>query len=116
MCRCRGRAATSGERAAPRNSLTPAIASGRRCTPARRLCIEKDMAEIAGRTTPQPGAPAESAPTRRMVPAWATPTASVLGVLLIWQLLGPTINPVFGSYPSEIALAFVDLVRTGKLW
>jgi NitT/TauT family transport system permease protein len=74
------------------------------------------MAEIAGRTTPQPVAPGESAPPRRMVPAWVITTSSVVGVLLIWQLLGPTINPVFGSYPSEIALAFVDLVKTGKLW
>jgi NitT/TauT family transport system permease protein len=70
------------------------------------------MTEIAGRTTPQ--APDESAP-RRAVPAWVVTVASVTFLLLVWQYFGRNINPVFGSYPSEIALAFVELAKSGKL-
>jgi NitT/TauT family transport system permease protein len=70
------------------------------------------MAEIADRNTPQ--APDESAP-RRAVPAWVVTVASVTFLLLIWQYFGRNINPVFGSYPSEIALAFVELAKSGKL-
>ena len=70
------------------------------------------MADIAERT---PTAAPEPAP-RRPMPAWAITTASVIGVLVVWEILGPNINPVFGSYPSEIALAFVALAKSGKLW
>src|ERR1700680_2252381 len=71
------------------------------------------MTEIAGRTSPQ--APDESAPPRRPVPAWVVTIASVTLLLLLWQYFGRNINPVFGSYPSEIALAFVELAKSGKL-
>jgi NitT/TauT family transport system permease protein len=70
------------------------------------------MTEIADRTTPQ--APDESSP-RRAVPAWVVTVASVTSLLLLWQYFGRNINPVFGSYPSEIALAFVELAKSGKL-
>lgn len=52
---------------------------------------------------------------RRRVPSWLITVASVALVLLVWEWFGRDVNPVFGSYPSAIALAFVDLVRTGKL-
>src|ERR1700674_1948391 len=71
------------------------------------------MNEIAGRTRPQ--ASDESAPPRRPVPTWIVTTASVTSLLLLWQYFGRNINPVFGSYPSEIALAFVELAKSGKL-
>src|SRR5712691_4481802 len=70
------------------------------------------MADIAERSPP---AAPEPAP-RRPLPAWLITTASVVAVLLVWQAFGPSINPVFGSYPSEIALAFVALAKSGKLW
>src|SRR6476660_9524338 len=39
-----------------------------------------------------------------------------LAVLIgAWEFFGRDVNPVFGSYPSAIALAFVELVRTGQL-
>ena len=39
-----------------------------------------------------------------------------LAVLIgAWEFFGRDINPVFGSYPSAIAAAFVELVRTGQL-
>ncbi len=71
------------------------------------------MTEIAGRTTPQ--APDEAAAPRRPIPAWVVTVASVTFLLLLWQYFGRNINPVFGSYPSEIALAFVELAKSGKL-
>jgi NitT/TauT family transport system permease protein len=70
------------------------------------------MAEIVDRSPP---AAPEPAP-RRPVPAWIITTASVVGLLLVWQYFGRNINPVFGSYPSEIALASVELAKSGKLW
>src|SRR4029079_17794945 len=32
-----------------------------------------------------------------------------------WEFFGRDINPVFGSYPSALAAAFLELVRTGPL-
>jgi NitT/TauT family transport system permease protein len=52
---------------------------------------------------------------RRRVPSWLITVASVALVLLVWEWFGRDVNPVFGSYPSAIALAFIDLVRSGKL-
>jgi NitT/TauT family transport system permease protein len=74
------------------------------------------MAEIAGRTS-QPVAPAEpEAEARpRALPRWVITTMSVVVLLGVWEFFGRDVNPVFGSYPSQIALAFVDLARSGKL-
>ena len=72
------------------------------------------MAEIADHTTPQPAPPEET--PRRPLPAWLITTLSVVVMLAIWQALAPWINPAFGSYPSEIAVSFVDLAASGKLW
>ena len=56
---------------------------------------------------------APAAPKR--VPSWLITVASVVLFLLIWEWFGRDVNPVFGSYPSAIAIAFVELVRSGKL-
>jgi NitT/TauT family transport system permease protein len=74
------------------------------------------MAEIAGRTS-QPVAPAEpEAEVRpRTLPRWVITTISVAVLLGVWEFFGRDVNPVFGSYPSQIALAFVDLAASGKL-
>lgn len=42
-------------------------------------------------------------------------TASVLAVLVAWELYGRALNPVFLSYPVAIARALVDLLRSGQL-
>jgi NitT/TauT family transport system permease protein len=52
---------------------------------------------------------------RRRVPSWLITIASIAFVLLVWEWFGRDVNPVFGSYPGAIALAFVDLVRSGQL-
>jgi NitT/TauT family transport system permease protein len=36
-------------------------------------------------------------------------------VLILWEIFGRDINPVFGSYPSAIAVAFWQLAQSGQL-
>ncbi len=52
---------------------------------------------------------------RALVPRWAITTLSVLLAIGAWEFFGRDINPVFGSYPSAIAVAFWDLVQSGLL-
>ena len=59
---------------------------------------------------------AEVAVTRHRWPRPAITLLSLAVVFGIWELCAPLINPVFGSYPSEIAIAFWQLARTGELW
>jgi ABC-type nitrate/sulfonate/bicarbonate transport system permease component len=60
------------------------------------------------------GAPATVVP-RGGVPGWLITTGSVVFVLLAWQLCGPYINPLFGTYPTAIVAAFWKLAGSGKL-
>ncbi len=61
------------------------------------------------------GEPADAAATRRLVPRWLITLGSTTFLLLVWELFGRDINPVFGSYPSAIAVAFWNLTVSGKL-
>jgi ABC-type nitrate/sulfonate/bicarbonate transport system permease component len=54
-------------------------------------------------------------PRRGQVPAWIITVASVVVVLAVWELCGPFINPLFGTYPSAIVSAFWKLLDSGKL-
>jgi NitT/TauT family transport system permease protein len=72
------------------------------------------MAQFAADTPASPAAE-QRTPARKRVPSWLITCASVGVLLLVWEWFGRDINPVFGSYPSAIAVAFVDLVRSGKL-
>src|SRR6266487_2080206 len=49
------------------------------------------------------------------MPRSAITLASLVVLIGAWEFFGRDINPVFGSYPSAIAAAFVELVRTGQL-
>jgi NitT/TauT family transport system permease protein len=71
------------------------------------------MADIADSQNPTAAPdPAE----RRPWPRWAITTISIACALFLWEVFGRNINPVFGSYPTAIALAFWDLLKTGELW
>jgi len=59
---------------------------------------------------------ASDPPERRPFPRWAITLASVAFMLILWEIFGRRINPVFGSYPSAIAVAFWDLAASGQLW
>src|SRR2546421_1361406 len=49
------------------------------------------------------------------MPRSAITLASLAVLIGAWEFFGRDINPVFGSSPSAIAAAFVELVRTGQL-
>src|ERR1022692_4096413 len=72
-----------------------------------------DIANIENKTAAPAGADAGE---RRPLPRWAITLASVVCVLVLWEIFGRQINPVFGSYPSAIAGAFWELLRSGQLW
>jgi ABC-type nitrate/sulfonate/bicarbonate transport system permease component len=63
----------------------------------------------------QPIASEAVSPAARRLPRWAITSLSVAIFLAAWEFFGRDVNPVFGSYPSAIAVAFVDLARSGKL-
>ncbi|MBX9740725.1 MAG: ABC transporter permease [Beijerinckiaceae bacterium] len=51
----------------------------------------------------------------REMPRWAITSLSVALAVLAWEIFGRDVNPVFGSYPSAIAVAFWELLRSGEL-
>lgn len=53
---------------------------------------------------------------RKPLPRWVVTLTSIVVALLLWEIFGRRVNPVFGSYPSAIAVAFWDLAATGQLW
>lgn len=71
------------------------------------------MVDIADR---EQAAAKEETGERRPLPRWMITVASVTILLIVWEIFGRRINPVFGSYPSAIAEAFWELVVTGQLW
>ncbi len=71
------------------------------------------MSQVATEDTATARAYAKS--QRRPIPRWMITLASVAIAILMWEVLGRHVNPVFGSYPSAIAAAFVTLAKSGKL-
>src|SRR5690348_13105710 len=49
------------------------------------------------------------------MPRWAITVLSLLVFIAGWEFFGRDVNPIFGSYPTAIAEAFVDLLRNGRL-
>jgi NitT/TauT family transport system permease protein len=72
------------------------------------------MVDIADRQTAADDA-SEVVPGKRGVPRWAVTVGTLVVFLAFWEYFGRDVNPIFGSYPSAIFDAFVDLVRNGKL-
>jgi NitT/TauT family transport system permease protein len=52
-------------------------------------------------------------------PWWERPALFRYGfvalILLVWQIVGPFISPIFFTYPTKIAVAFYDLTVSGEL-
>jgi len=65
-------------------------------------------------TDAKAAAPAEAAP-RRPMPRWLITLISICVMLALWEIFGRQVNPVFGSYPSAIAVAFWQLLLSGDL-
>ena len=72
-------------------------------------------------STTQAGPMAATAPAPQMpkpkvgFPRWAITLLSLIVFFGLWEIFGRDVNPVFGSYPSAIFLAGVDIVRDGTL-
>ena len=71
------------------------------------------MVDIADR---KPAAPVAERKERRPLPRWVITCISVGCLLVLWEIFGRQVNPVFGSYPTAIAVAFWELARSGDLW
>jgi NitT/TauT family transport system permease protein len=73
--------------------------------------------ETSATTPVSSSAPAaQQAPT---VPFWQRRAFFRYGALAlilgVWELIGPSIDPIFFTYPSKIAVAFVNLTLSGEL-
>jgi ABC-type nitrate/sulfonate/bicarbonate transport system permease component len=77
---------------------------------------ENLMANIAEIETKTAAPPPVDAPERWLMPRWAITTISVTALVAFWEIFGRDVNPVFGSYPSAIAVAFWELLISGQLW
>jgi len=60
-----------------------------------------------------------SATSASSLPIWQRQAFYRYGFLILilglWEILGPLVNPIFFSYPSKIAVAFVNLTLSGEL-
>ena len=75
-----------------------------------------NQAQVAGAAVA--GAPGAAAAGRKP-PFWLQRPLFRWGfvalILLVWQILGPLVNPILFSYPSKIAVAFYQLTLSGEL-
>lgn len=73
-----------------------------------------------GTTLQQKANVTEPSPRRpwslQSIPRSLLTICSVCTALVLWEVLGSRINPIFGSYPIAIAQAFWTMARTGALW
>jgi ABC-type nitrate/sulfonate/bicarbonate transport system permease component len=74
------------------------------------------MVDIVNQSNKTAAPPDADAAERRPLPRWVITLASIAIVILLWEIFGRRVNPVFGSYPSAIAVAFWDLAVSGQLW
>ena len=72
-----------------------------------------DLADTQNKTAASP--PDAEPIERRPLPRWAITFTSVVCLLIFWEIFGRQINPIFGSYPSAIAVAFWELAVSGQL-
>ena len=72
------------------------------------------MVDVAERkiATVEPG---ERPDAKRGVPRWLITIVALCIFLAFWEFFGRQINPIFGSYPTAIFAAFIELIRNGKL-
>jgi NitT/TauT family transport system permease protein len=65
------------------------------------------------------GAVAPAPATADHTPFWQRRSVFRYGftalILVVWELVGPTINPIFFTYPSRIAIAFYEMTMSGEL-
>jgi NitT/TauT family transport system permease protein len=74
---------------------------------------------VANETRTVPLAHAPQAATAKATPLWEQPAVFRYGfvalILIVWEIVGPFISPIFFTYPTKIAVAFYDLTVSGEL-
>ena len=74
---------------------------------------------VANETRTVPLAHAPQAVAVKATPLWEQPALFRYGfvalILIVWEIIGPFISPIFFTYPSKIAVAFYDLTVSGEL-
>jgi ABC-type nitrate/sulfonate/bicarbonate transport system permease component len=72
----------------------------------------------AGLASAREAVPAEK-PVEKKTPWWERRAVFRYGfvalVLIVWQIVGPSISPIFFTYPTKIAVAFYTLTVNGDL-
>ena len=62
---------------------------------------------------------AQASPVVAKTPWWERPALFRYGfvalILIVWEIAGPFVDPIFFSYPSKIAVAFYDVTVSGEL-
>jgi len=68
---------------------------------------------------PAAGQQAAPAAKQQAIAWWDRPAVFRYGfvalLLIVWQIVGPHISPIFFTYPTKIAVAFYDLTISGDL-
>jgi sulfonate transport system permease protein len=74
---------------------------------------------VANETRAVPLAGAPQAAVEPATPWWEHRAVFRYGfvavVLIVWQIVGPFISPIFFTYPTKIAIAFYDTILSGEL-
>src|SRR5471030_1018178 len=74
---------------------------------------------VANETRAGPLARAPQAAAGSATPWWERPAlfryGFVILILIVWEIVGPFISPIFFTYPSKIAVAFYDVTISGEL-
>ena len=74
---------------------------------------------VANESQAVPLTPAQKAPVLKATPWWERPAffryGFVVLILIVWEIVGPFISPIFFTYPSRIAVAFYDVTVSGEL-
>lgn len=52
---------------------------------------------------------------RAEVPSWVITAGTIVVLLAAWEYFGRNVNPIFGSYPSAIAVAFWEMLKSGEI-
>ncbi|WGF89780.1 ABC transporter permease [Marinivivus vitaminiproducens] len=66
-------------------------------------------------TMDAPGDSVAAGDRRRPFPSWAITTISLVVMVGAWQAMAPFIDPLFGSYPSQIFSSFLVMIENGSL-
>jgi sulfonate transport system permease protein len=74
---------------------------------------------VANETRAGPLARAPQTAAGPATPWWERPALFRYGfvvlILIVWEIVGPFISPIFFTYPSKIAVAFYDVTISGEL-